>query len=96
MKRKQHVTPADANIFEELGLEDAENLRLRAQLMVAVREYVEGSQLTQTAAARELGTTQPRLSDVLHGRIDKCSIDRLVRMLDAVGRHVELKVSMAA
>ena len=96
MSNVGHITDKAANIFEELGLPDAENLRLRAQLMMAIRQFVDESGLTQAKAAKALGTTQPRLNDVLKGRIDKCTIDRLVLMLEQVGRHVELKVSNAA
>ncbi len=92
----EHITPAGANIFEELGLPDAENLKLRAQLMVEVRQYVEESGLTQAAAAKALKTTQPRLNEVLKGKIEKCTIDRLVQMLAEVGRHVSITVSKAA
>lgn len=92
----EHTTPAEANIFEDLGLPDKDNLRLRAQLMLEVRRYVEESGLTQAAAAKAMKTTQPRLSEVLHGRIDKCTIDRLVQMLAEVGRHVTLAVKAKA
>lgn len=92
----EHITPAGANIFEDLGLPDAENLKLRAQLMMEVRQYVEESGLTQAAAAKTLKTTQPRLNDILKGRIGKCTIDRLVQMLAEVGRHVSITVSKAA
>ena len=53
----KHTTPAGANIFEELSLPDAENLKLRAQLMMEVRRYVEESGLTQVAAAKAMKTT---------------------------------------
>ena len=92
----EHITPADANIFDELGLPDAENLKLRAQLMMEVRQYVDESDLTQAAVARAMKTTQPRLNEVLKGKIGKCSIDGLVQMLAEVGRHVTIKVSKAA
>ncbi len=92
----EHITPARANIFEELGLPDAENLKLRAQLMMEVRRYVEESGLTQAAAAKALKTTQPRLNEVLKGKIEKCTIDRLVQMLAEVGWHVSITVSKAA
>ncbi len=92
----EHITPVGANIFEDLGLPDAENLKLRAQLMMEVRQYVEESGLTQVAAAKTLKTTQPRLNDILKGRIGKCTIDRLVQMLAEVGRHVSITVSKAA
>ena len=91
-----HITPVNANIFEELGLPDAANLKIRSQLMVEVRQYFEESGLKQVDAAKILKTTQPRLNDVLKGKIDKCSIDRLVQMLAEAGRHVSITVSNAA
>ena len=60
----EHTTQAAGNIFADLHLQDAENLKLRAVLMQEVKRYVEGSGLTQTEAARLLGTTQPRLNDI--------------------------------
>jgi predicted XRE-type DNA-binding protein len=92
----KHITPAGANIFEELGLPDAENLKLRAQLMMEVRRYVDESGLTQVAAAQAMKTTQPRLNNILKGKIQKCTIDRLVQILAEVGWHVSIKVSKAA
>lgn len=75
---------------------EAANLRLRSQLMMAISDYVEKSGLTQADAARKLGTTQPRLNDVLKGKIEKCTVDRLVNMLTAVGYKVQLNVQQAA
>lgn len=75
---------------------DEENLRLRAQLMAEVKSYYEASGLTQKKAAQKLGIQQSRLNEVLKGQIDKCTIDRLVRMLAAVGRHVSIKIDAEA
>jgi len=72
------------------------NLKLRSELMMKVSEYVEQSGLTQSQAAKHLGTTQPRLNDVLKGKIEKCTVDRLVNMLSAVGYKVNLSISHAA
>ncbi len=74
----------------------AANLKLRSQLMMVVSEYVKQSGLTQAEAAKKLGITQPRLNDVLKGRIEKCTVDRLVNMLAAVGYKVNLAISHAA
>ncbi len=74
----------------------AASLKLRSQLMMEVSEYVKQSGLTQSQAAKKLGTTQPRLNDVLKGKIEKCTVDRLVNMLSAVGCKVKLSVSHAA
>lgn len=74
----------------------AENLRLRSQLMMEISDYVKQSGLTQAKAAAILGTTQPRLNDVLNGRIEKCTVDRLVNMLAAVGFKVTMQIDHAA
>ncbi|MCU7890503.1 MAG: helix-turn-helix domain-containing protein [Candidatus Thiodiazotropha sp. (ex Ustalcina ferruginea)] len=89
----EHITRANANVFEDLGLPDAENLKLRAQLMMEIRNFVNESGMTQTKAAMALKTTQPRLNEVLNGRIDKCTIDRLVQMLAEVGMHVNITIT---
>jgi predicted XRE-type DNA-binding protein len=74
----------------------AANLKMRSQLMMAVAEYVRLSGLTQVEAAVKLGTTQPRLNDVLKGKIEKCTVDRLVNMLAAIGARVDVRISKAA
>lgn len=93
MKVQQYQSVWDA--IEDDPVQSA-NLKLRSQLMIAITEYVEQSGLTQAQAAKKLGTTQPRLNDVLKGKIEKCTVDRLVNMLGAVGFKVDLSVSHAA
>ena len=61
-----------------------------------VSAYVKHTGLTQSKVAEKLGATQPRLNDVLKDRIEKCTVDRLVSMLAAVGYKVNLKISHAA
>jgi len=73
----------------------AANLRLRSQLMMEVSEFVKQSGLTQAEAVQKLGTTQPRLGDVMQGKIEKCTVDRLTNMLAAIGYTVNLYVSHA-
>lgn len=74
----------------------AANLKMRTELMIEVSDYVRQSGLTQSRAAEKLGITQPRLNDLLKGRIEKCTVDRLVNLLAAVGYKVNLKISHAA
>lgn len=90
------ITHGSDNVFRDLGFpeEEAENLRLRAGLMSAVRKFATG--LTQQEAARMLGITQPRLNLLLKGKIDKFSLDALVNMLGKAGMRVEMKVKRAA
>jgi predicted XRE-type DNA-binding protein len=70
----------------------AENMRLRSDLMMALKSYIEREKLNQTQAAKVLGVTQPRVSDLTRGRINLFSLDMLVTMAVAAGLHVEMKV----
>jgi predicted XRE-type DNA-binding protein len=90
------ITESSGNVFEDLELPEAENLKLRAQLMIEIERYIEEHRLTQAEAAKRMRTTQPRINDIVQGRIEKCTIDRLVNMLAAAGRHVSLTVDRAA
>jgi predicted XRE-type DNA-binding protein len=75
--------------------EEAANLRARADLMEALSAMVVAEGWTQTEAARRCGVTQPRMNDMLRGRISRFSLDALVNMAAASGRqvHIELVAS---
>ena len=96
MNTKLKMTRGSANVFHDLGFSpiEAENLLLRAQLMDRVRDVAKDA--TQREAAKRFGITQPRLNDLLRGRIDKFSLDALVNMLGNAGMRVELRVKKAA
>jgi predicted XRE-type DNA-binding protein len=64
--------------------------------MIAISEAVAAWDVTQVEAARRLGVTQPRLNDLLRGRIDKFSIDALVELAARAGLAVHLEITMAA
>jgi predicted XRE-type DNA-binding protein len=74
----------------------AENMKLRSSLMLALKEHIDKEGLSQSRAAKLFGVTQPRISDLVRGKIDLFSIDTLVNMLTAAGMHVELRVADAA
>ena len=74
----------------------AENMKLRSRLMMALRDHISQEGLSQAAAASLLGVTQPRISDLVRGKIDLFSLDTLVNMLAAAGLHIELHVAKAA
>ena len=69
---------------------------MRSELMIAIRKWVKDTGLTQANAAIRLNTTQPILNDVLKGRYEKFTIDRLVKMVDAAGLRVSISVNKAA
>src|ERR1051326_3602728 len=80
--RRTRVTPSSGNVFTDLGVspEEAANLKIRSVLMGALQEVI-AAQPTQTAAARLLKVTQPRVSDLVRGKIELFSIDTLVDLL---------------
>ncbi len=76
--------------------QESENMRLRSQLMMALAERITAEAWTQKQAAARLGVTQPRISDLVRGKIDLFSLDSLVNMVGAAGLHVEMSVEHAA
>ena len=93
-----HVTPAGANVFAELGFsaEESENLKVRSDLMREIRKVIETRGLRQTDAAELFGVSQPRISELVRGKIDQFSIDALVNMLARAGYQVEVRVPALA
>lgn len=85
---------ASGNVFRDLGFpaQEADGLRLRAELMVRVRKLIGARGLTRHAAARLFGVTQPRVSNLLCGKIDLFSIDALVDMLARAGARMHPSV----
>ena len=74
----------------------AENLKIRSALMQELSAHIIRAGVTQTAASQQFGVTQPRISDLMRGKIDLFSIDTLVNMLPAAGLHVDLRVRRAS
>jgi predicted XRE-type DNA-binding protein len=91
------VRHASENLYRDLGFssEEAENLRARADLMIRLTEIIEDRCLTQAAAAKLLGVTQPRISDLMRGKIDRFSIDSLIEMLGHAGVRVRFVLKPA-
>jgi len=85
------------NVFKDVGFpeQEAEYLLIRSRLMLEVDQFVKKSGLTQLEASKKLGITQPRLNDLLRGKIQKFSIDALVKMLSRIGVHVDVHVRAA-
>ena len=83
-----------ANIFEDLGfdIQESQNLLLRSQTVVVLVHWFEESGLTQAVAAKTLGITQPRLNQLLKGKIDIFSLDALVNMATNAGMRVGLSI----
>ncbi len=94
----EHTTPADGNVFADLGFppEEAANLLVRTDLMIAIHGIIRRRGLKQREAARLFGVSQPRISELLRGKLDSFTIDSLVNMLAHAGIGLEVKVADAA
>ncbi|AMR77289.1 helix-turn-helix domain-containing protein [Cupriavidus nantongensis] len=75
---------------------EAANMKARASLMIAIAERIKAEGLTQAEAAKRLGVTQPRVSDLMRGKIDLFSLDMLVNMLAQAGLRVDISVHEGA
>jgi predicted XRE-type DNA-binding protein len=93
MKRK--LTRSTGNVFRDLGFppDEAEHLRIRADLLIQLQKAISSRGLKQAEAAKLLGVTQPRVSDLVRGRIDLFSVDTLIDMLARLDVRVKLVIS---
>jgi predicted XRE-type DNA-binding protein len=98
MKEKLKRIRGSNNIFLDLGFDkaEAENLKLRFDLMMKIEDFYRDSSMTQAAAAKVLGLTQPRLNALLKGKIGLFSLDALVNIASRAGLNVRLVVKKAA
>lgn len=98
MSNRLKRTRGSGNVFVDFGFgkDEAENLRLRAALMMRIEDFYRRSGMTQAEAAKLLGLTQPRLNALPKGKIGLFSLDALVNILGRAGMSVEIKVRKAA
>src|SRR5713101_4326281 len=89
------VARSSGNVFKDVGFPEAEaeHLRVRADLLIQIQQALKARGLKQAEAARLLGVTQPRVSDLVRGRIDLFSIDSLIDMLARLGVRVKVVVT---
>ncbi|MGH8290968.1 MAG: helix-turn-helix domain-containing protein [Steroidobacteraceae bacterium] len=76
--------------------EEAQNMKLRSALMMALQKHIERARLNQAQAAKLFGVTQPRISDLMRGKINLFALDTLVNMAAAAGMRVEMRLRKAA
>jgi predicted XRE-type DNA-binding protein len=90
--------PSFASVWD--AIEDtpveAENMKLRSSLMMALKAHLTQTGLSQLQAAKLFGVTQPRISDLMRGKINLFGLDALVNMAAAAGLHIEMRVLQAA
>lgn len=90
--------PAYASVWDAIEDTPAEaaHMRMRSELMIALKDRIEAQGWTQAEAARVMAVTQPRVSDLTRGKIERFGLDALVAMATAAGLAVEVRVREAA
>jgi predicted XRE-type DNA-binding protein len=90
-----HITSENDNVFTDLGFssQEASKLKIKAQLMCQLSEWIKEKHLKQEEASHLLHVTRPRVSDIMRGKAGKFTIDALVDMLERTGKHVTVQVS---
>lgn len=86
------IRRSSGNVFRDLGFsaEEATHLKIRSDLMIRLSKLIETRGLTQAQAAELFDVTQPRISDLVRGKIDRFSIDTLIAMLGHAGVRVQI------
>lgn len=87
------VQSSSGNVFADLGLANADELLIKAELVRQISNLITARNLTQTEAAKLLGVDQPKVSALLRGKLAGFSTDRLFRFLNALGSDVEIRVT---
>ena len=91
-KPRVHVEASSGNVYADLGLKDADQLIVKAELVAVIASLIEDRNLTQSSAAELLGLTQPKLSNLLRGQFRGFSERRLMDCLTRLGRDVQIVV----
>jgi predicted XRE-type DNA-binding protein len=89
------VRTGSGNVFADLGLPDAEKLRIKTGLVIEIRKAMKRLGLTQQDAARRMGITQPKVSEMMRGNFANLSERKLMDCLTRLGYDIEIKVRPA-
>jgi predicted XRE-type DNA-binding protein len=90
------VQRSSGNVYADLGLPDAERLKIKTGLVVEIRKAMRRLGLTQQQAAKRMGVTQPKVSDMMRGDFSNLSERKLMDCLNRLGYDIEIKVKPAS
>jgi predicted XRE-type DNA-binding protein len=93
-KNKEDFIESSGNVFKDVGFDsvEAKNLKFRSHLMTMLMRYIEEKGFTQKEAAKQLHVSQPRISNLLHGKIDLFSVGMLLDMMERAGFQIYKKI----
>jgi len=89
------VQRGSGNVYEDLGLPDAEKLKIKTGLVIEIRKAMRGLELTQQEAAKRMGITQPKVSDMMRGDFANLSERKLMDCLTRLGYDIEIRIQPA-
>jgi predicted XRE-type DNA-binding protein len=89
------IHQGSGNVFADLGLPDADKLKIKTGLVIEIRKAMRSRNLTQSEAAKLMGMTQPKVSDMMRGDLSNLSERKLMDCLTRLGFDIEIKVSPA-
>ena len=92
-KRRNDVEAGTGNVFADLGYADAKERTLKVELALEVNRALKQRKLTQAQAADLLGIVQPHVSDLVRYRLNRFSVERLMRFLTQLGKDVEIRIA---
>ena len=90
------VQHSSGNVYADLGLPDAERLKIKTGLVVEIRKAMRHLGLTQQEAAKRMGITQPTVSDIMRGDFSNLSERKLMDCLNRLGYDIEIKVKLVS
>ncbi|MGD0345793.1 MAG: helix-turn-helix transcriptional regulator [Terracidiphilus sp.] len=91
-RSREQIIPSSGNVFADMGLPDADELDTKVRLGAAICRIVERRKLAQIEVAAALGINQPKVSALLHYKLEGFSVERLMRFLTALGHDVEIVI----
>ena len=91
-KAKSDVVPSSGNVFADLGIANPEEKQTKVRLAVAINQIIQGRKLSQTAAARRLKVSQPKVSALANYQLEGFSVERLMNFVTALDRKVDIVI----
>ena len=91
-KKPEAVVAGSGNVFQDLGLADSEDRKLRVQLAVRLNELIDGHRLSQVAVAKRFGIPQPHVSDLRNFKLSRFSSERIVRFITMLDRDIDIVI----
>jgi predicted XRE-type DNA-binding protein len=92
MSEKIRVVPSSGNVFADIGVYDADEAHAKAEIVTRICSIINERKLNQRSAAKILGIDQPKVSALMHGRLDGFSSDRLFKFLNILDRDIEIVI----